>query len=58
PRTSEYMLIQEYADGGNLREYLRQKRQTLTWHNRLQLACQVANGLHMLHKEGIVHRDL
>ncbi|CAG8629533.1 10751_t:CDS:2 [Ambispora gerdemannii] len=58
PKTSEYILIQEYADGGNLREYLCKNCSTLSWHNRLQLACQITNGLSSLHDEGIVHRDL
>ncbi len=48
----------EYADGGDLRVYLAEKFSTLDWDNKYQLAFDITNGVHYLHKERIIHRDL
>ena len=48
----------EYADGGNLREYLEKKFSSLDWNQKYQLAIDITNGMHYLHKEQILHRDL
>jgi serine/threonine protein kinase len=52
----------EYADSGDLREYL--KINPLNWddesqkNQKYQLAFDITNGVHYLHKEDIIHRDL
>jgi serine/threonine protein kinase len=52
----------EYANSGNLREYL--KSHSLSWeeesqkNQKYQLAFDITNGLYYLHKENILHRDL
>ena len=48
----------EYADGGDLRDYLADEFSSLNWDNKYQLAFDIANGIHYLHKENIIHRDL
>ena len=48
----------EWADQGNLEEYLNTDFQRLTLQNKLQLASGIANGLGHLHKWNIIHRDL
>ena len=52
----------EYADSGDLRDYL--KIHPLKWdvesqkNQKYQLAFDIINGVHYLHKENIIHRDL
>jgi len=53
-----YWLVMEYADGGALRDYLKDNFDTLTWNDKYNLAYQLARALLCLHDENIVHRDL
>ncbi|RGB23030.1 kinase-like domain-containing protein [Rhizophagus diaphanus] len=48
----------EYADSGDLRNYLKQNFDTLTWDNKFKLAYQITEGIKYLHGEDILHRDL
>ncbi|POG69185.1 kinase-like domain-containing protein [Rhizophagus irregularis DAOM 181602=DAOM 197198] len=54
----EYSLVIEYADGGTLRDYLKENFENLTWNNKFSLAFQLVYAVSCLHGEGIVHRDL
>ncbi|PKC13679.1 kinase-like protein [Rhizophagus irregularis] len=54
----DYLLITQYADGGDLRNYLKNNFKKLTWDDKKKLAFQIADGLNYLHKENILHRDL
>ncbi|KAF0491294.1 kinase-like protein [Gigaspora margarita] len=49
-------LVLEYAELGNLREYLREN--TSNWEQKVNIARQVTSGLYYLHKNEILHRDL
>jgi serine/threonine protein kinase len=51
-------MVLQYADGGNLRDYLRNLTSSLTWHDKYRIALEIAEGLLCLHAEGILHRDL
>ncbi|POG77041.1 kinase-like domain-containing protein [Rhizophagus irregularis DAOM 181602=DAOM 197198] len=54
----EYSLVIEYADGGTLRDYLKENFENLTWKDKFSLAFQLVCAVSCLHGEGIVHRDL
>ncbi|RIA98229.1 kinase-like domain-containing protein [Glomus cerebriforme] len=54
----KYWLVLEYADNGNLRNYLKENFDNLTWNDKFTLAFQLAHAVLCLHNEGIVHRDL
>ncbi|GBC05370.1 hypothetical protein RclHR1_00620010 [Rhizophagus clarus] len=54
----KYMLVMEYAEGGSLRNYLKNHFVDLTWNDKYNLAYQLADAVSYLHGEGIVHRDL
>ncbi|RIB00159.1 kinase-like domain-containing protein, partial [Gigaspora rosea] len=56
------MLVLQYANGGNLREYLSRKQiagiYRISWKELIQTAIEITEGLIYLHDKGIVHRDL
>ncbi|PKY31487.1 kinase-like protein, partial [Rhizophagus irregularis] len=51
-------LVLQYAKDGNLKDYLARNHLTLSWNDKYKIACGIADGLHCLHDENIVHRDL
>ncbi|KAF0485176.1 kinase-like protein [Gigaspora margarita] len=53
-----YNMILQYADNGNLREYLKKNFVTLQWKCKLRIAKEIVHGLMFLHNNKIVHRDL
>ncbi|KAF0465400.1 kinase-like protein [Gigaspora margarita] len=53
-----YNMILEYANEGNLREYLKINFTILQWTDKLYIAKGLALGLLFLHDRGIIHRDL
>ena len=54
----EHIVIMEYADGGDLRNYLSNNFNCLDWNKKFQMALDITNGLHYLHNNDILHRDL
>ncbi|RIB07537.1 kinase-like domain-containing protein [Gigaspora rosea] len=55
---NEYHIILQYADNGNLRDYLEKIFTKLCWQNKLEIAKDIANGLSFIHDKDIIHRDL
>ncbi|GES75236.1 kinase-like domain-containing protein [Rhizophagus clarus] len=56
--TKEYLFVMQYADSGNLREYLKNRVSTLTWEDKIKLSYQITDGIKFLQGENILHRDL
>ncbi|PKK69406.1 hypothetical protein RhiirC2_781041 [Rhizophagus irregularis] len=50
--------IIEYANEGNLRDYLNEKFDSLQWENKIQMAFDITSGLKCLHSKNIIHRHL
>jgi serine/threonine protein kinase len=48
----------QYADGGDLQNYLKNNFKNLTWDDKKKLATQIAEGLNYLHNEKVLHGDL
>ncbi|PKY53882.1 kinase-like protein, partial [Rhizophagus irregularis] len=55
--SEHYMLVLEYANEGNLSDYLK-KSSTLKWDYKIQMALDITSGLKFLHSKEIIHRDL
>ncbi|KAF0426362.1 kinase-like protein [Gigaspora margarita] len=53
-----YHMILQFAEGGNLREYLKKSFLKLGWASKLRIAKEIAQGILFLHNNDIVHRDL
>jgi serine/threonine protein kinase len=47
----------QYANGGDLQNYLKNNFKNLTWDDKKKLSFQIADGLNYLHNENILHRD-
>ncbi|GBB85040.1 hypothetical protein RclHR1_11600005 [Rhizophagus clarus] len=52
-----YILVMEYADGGDLRNYLRKNFVNITWMEKLMILQNITEGLHAIHKKNFIHRD-
>ncbi|PKC76119.1 kinase-like protein [Rhizophagus irregularis] len=53
-----YVMVLEYANEGNLRDYFNRKFDSLQWENKIRMALDITCGLKCLHSDGIIHRDL
>ncbi|GET01119.1 kinase-like domain-containing protein [Rhizophagus clarus] len=58
--SNKYVLVLQYANQGNLREYLKQNQnfKSLQWKDKIQMALDITCGLKFLHSRNIIHRDL
>ena len=52
-----FYLIMEYADGGNLFNYI-EKKKHLSEQESFKFFSQIANAVHFLHKNDLIHRDI
>ena len=53
--TKEYLLVMQYADGGDLQNYLENNFKNLTWNDKKKLSYQIANGLNYCYH--VISRD-
>uniref|UniRef100_U9SNA1 Protein kinase domain-containing protein n=1 Tax=Rhizophagus irregularis (strain DAOM 181602 / DAOM 197198 / MUCL 43194) TaxID=747089 RepID=U9SNA1_RHIID len=57
PLDGKYMLVMMKLDM-DLKDYLRQYHDQLSWNEKITIAYHVINALDSIHKENVVHRDL
>ncbi|RGB28646.1 kinase-like domain-containing protein [Rhizophagus diaphanus] len=57
PFNGKYMIVMNYMNI-NLREYLQQNHNKLTWKEGIQIIYNVINAVCFFHKENVIHRDL
>lgn len=58
PVHDDHIIILQYANQGNLREYLEKDFLSLHWKDKSQMALDITCGLKYLHSRQIIHRDL
>jgi serine/threonine protein kinase len=51
-------MVLHYANEGNLRDFLSQKHQFLSWEIRIDMAKQITSAIKCIHERNIVHKDL
>ncbi|CAB4419745.1 unnamed protein product [Rhizophagus irregularis] len=54
----EYLLVLEYAEGGTLRNYLKEEFTSLDWQDKYRLAFQLSSAIEYLHEKEITYEDL
>ncbi|POG63882.1 kinase-like domain-containing protein [Rhizophagus irregularis DAOM 181602=DAOM 197198] len=57
PSNGNYMLVMNKYDV-NLREYLQQNHNQLTWNERINITYLIIDALYYIHEENSIHRDL
>ncbi len=53
-----YAIVMEYAENGDLRQYLEDNEVRLYWRQKLDILRNVVSGLEIIHVTGMVHCDL
>jgi len=56
--TKNYMMVLKYAEDGSLRNYLDKNYDKLTWKTKFHDLWFVTYGLHIIHKNELIHQDL
>ncbi|RIA83497.1 kinase-like domain-containing protein [Glomus cerebriforme] len=57
PKTSNFMMVMDYANKGNLRQRLNSDFNSLSWSDKLGILRDIAYGLNVIHEKGLTHRD-
>ncbi|GBB99987.1 hypothetical protein RclHR1_00370028 [Rhizophagus clarus] len=58
PKTEEFMMVLEYANYGNLRDYLKNFYSLLKWEDKLVILLNIIYNLNFIHERNYVHKDL
>jgi serine/threonine protein kinase len=58
PETGNYILVMDYAENGNLRNYLDKYYNKLSWINKINCINSILHGLRDIHEKELIHRDL
>ena len=54
----DYVVVLEYANKGNLRNYLKSEFTSLKWKDKIRMGLDIACGLRYIHSKDIIHGDL
>src|ERR1700722_15046466 len=55
--TNNFMMVMQYAEGGNLRQKLNKNFNSLSWRYKFYIIYSIAIGLSGIHKKGLTHQD-
>ena len=58
PITEDFMLIMNYYESGDLRNYIKKNFYDLDWNKKLDILNYIISGLNHIHGQNVVHRDL
>jgi serine/threonine protein kinase len=57
PNTKDYIMVLEYANGGNFNNYLDTNYESFNWSNGLDILNKIAYNLYNIHQKQMVHHD-
>lgn len=57
PTTKNYLMVMEYMNDGNLRQYLQNKDNKLSLEDKFRKLQYIVKGLNAIHRQNLVHRD-
>ncbi|RHZ64750.1 hypothetical protein Glove_320g151 [Diversispora epigaea] len=57
PETNEYIMVLDYMYGGNLRDYLKNNFDNISWEEKLFYLKKLASDFKKIHELDIIHRD-
>jgi serine/threonine protein kinase len=58
PKTKDYLIVMNYFENGNLRQFLQNNYNQLNFQGKIKLLNIIAQGLNSIHMEGLMHCDL
>ncbi|RIA95466.1 kinase-like domain-containing protein [Glomus cerebriforme] len=58
PETKSYIMVLDYAENGNLRNYLNKNFDKLNWKDKIGNLLNIAIGLNEIHVNELIHRNL
>ncbi|CAG8770530.1 9792_t:CDS:2 [Gigaspora margarita] len=58
PETKNYMIVMDFAQNGDLHNYISKYTHTLCWDKKLYILKDIVFGLSEIHSKQIIHRDL
>jgi len=56
PKSNNYAMVLEYAENGNLRNYLNTSK-SIDWYQKVEILKQIGHHLCRLHEKEIIHKD-
>ncbi|RIA93125.1 hypothetical protein C1645_819749 [Glomus cerebriforme] len=57
PNTKNYIIVLQYAQGGNFNDWLNNNYKYFNWVNKLKVLINIINGLKKIHQNQMIHRD-
>src|SRR5437868_10990395 len=57
PEANEFTIVLDYAQGGDLRSFLKENHKVLKWEDRLRYATKISKDLKIIHEAGLIHGD-
>lgn len=58
PNTNDYIMVVDFAEGGNLTNWIDKNYKTFTWFNKIQVLQNITEGLREIHQKNMVHHHL
>ncbi|GES83976.1 kinase-like domain-containing protein [Rhizophagus clarus] len=57
PKTKDYIMVLEYAEGGSFNTYLNENYKNFDWFKGLKILIEIIKGLNKIHLKEMVHQD-